>query len=980
MSNFKWKKHYLSYLTYSLLFILSVSIIPVRAAESSSTACAITPSLLSGQGFSVSGQGFSVSGQGFSVSGQGFSVSGQGFSVSGQGFSVSGQRIDIDPLEVAQEIKDHPIEPGAWVSNRLGFFLDRLGFNTNATAILIVDEFNAPDAHGFLVEKVVHDLLNALRAQVPGLKIDSFELDITGVYEADMIRDKIVEKIGQLQGSYHHFILNMSFGLISCDAPPPNSQLPAFHFDTAINTVEANNQSQPSLAVEPELECIVKDNYSSYTAFFGYQNENAQSITLPIGNDKNKFYNSYSINRGQPTFFEPGRQKYVFAVSFSKTETLTWKLKGPDNIWRVATANRYSPQCSAPPTPATLPITPILECVAQTSDTTYEARFGYNNPNGQGANIPVSSSSSYYGGDERIASGSSAKAIAGKSSFYFHHGSIPKDNIFTPDPKDRGQVTTFAPGLHEFVFKVTFNGHDLSWTLNGTTVTANSSTPPCAEPEGYGMGQYLTQNLGVPQEQLASYYKYLADTVENDEFQSLRVLLRGYLSDSADPNQNFSAIAVASSGNLKPWLGDAPLAPASWPETIAVGATVDNEDAPDTHIWQFSQNADFVAPGVGYPLSTNSFAAGTSFAAPAASVLVGMCTTVPNGLKFDGVHPPLTAIAFNASGQSVFGNLMVGQTNLAPLACSPNRKPIFAAPLANRSDPEGTNISFNVGASDPDNDNLTYSATGLPAGIGIGSTGSISGTLGFDTAGTYMVTVTVKDNGIPQGILTGTFTWTVTDVPQVTQVSIDIKPFLDPNWINLQSHGKLTVAILSSHNFDASKVNPRTVTLAGADAIKIHGIPDALLKDVNRDGRRDLILFFRITDLQLTATDTEATLEGMTYSGKSFEGVDDIIIVQPHAPQLLWPPNTANLLTRTFALTWLPVYEELDANTCYLVQIDDSSSFTSPNQSAIVVRTPIYWTFLLRNGLYFWRVAVSDCSSGIISPWSETRSFKVGGH
>src|SRR5215468_1711013 len=106
-----------------LTITLSVTVIGSPVAASTVQACAITPSLLGGQGFSVSGQGFSVSGQGFSVSGQGFSVSGQGFSVSGQG---------LDPVTVANEIRNNPVTAGKWVNDRLDFFLNRLGFNTEA--------------------------------------------------------------------------------------------------------------------------------------------------------------------------------------------------------------------------------------------------------------------------------------------------------------------------------------------------------------------------------------------------------------------------------------------------------------------------------------------------------------------------------------------------------------------------------------------------------------------------------------------------------------------------------------------------------------------------------------------------------------------------------------------------------------------------------------------------------------------------------
>ncbi|MFE7526110.1 M4 family metallopeptidase [Kitasatospora sp. NPDC057542] len=52
---------------------------------------------------------------------------------------------------------------------------------------------------------------------------------------------------------------------------------------------------------------------------------------------------------------------------------------------------------------------------------------------------------------------------------------------------------------------------------------------------------------------------------------------------------------------------------------------------------------------------------------------------------------------------------------------------------------------------------LTYSATGLPTGLSISSSGAITGTA--STAGTYNVTVTVKDSAGKTG--TTSFTWTV---------------------------------------------------------------------------------------------------------------------------------------------------------------------------------------------------------------------------
>ena len=54
------------------------------------------------------------------------------------------------------------------------------------------------------------------------------------------------------------------------------------------------------------------------------------------------------------------------------------------------------------------------------------------------------------------------------------------------------------------------------------------------------------------------------------------------------------------------------------------------------------------------------------------------------------------------------------------------------------------------------------------------------------------------------------------------EIAIDIKPGSFPNSINLGSNGVVPVAILSTDTFDASTVDPFTVTLAGA-AVRMKG-------------------------------------------------------------------------------------------------------------------------------------------------------------
>jgi hypothetical protein len=111
-------------------------------------------------------------------------------------------------------------------------------------------------------------------------------------------------------------------------------------------------------------------------------------------------------------------------------------------------------------------------------------------------------------------------------------------------------------------------------------------------------------------------------------------------------------------------------------------------------------------------------------------------------------------------------------------------------------------------------------------------------------------------------------------------VSIDIKPGNHPNSINLGSNGTVAVGILSSASFDATTVNPITVTLAGAAVgLKGKGTPMAAFADLNDDGRLDLVVHVSTEALQLSDGDTEAELTGQTFDGRAIAGVDTVRIV-----------------------------------------------------------------------------------------------------
>ncbi|MBI5779158.1 MAG: putative Ig domain-containing protein [Planctomycetes bacterium] len=92
-----------------------------------------------------------------------------------------------------------------------------------------------------------------------------------------------------------------------------------------------------------------------------------------------------------------------------------------------------------------------------------------------------------------------------------------------------------------------------------------------------------------------------------------------------------------------------------------------------------------------------------------------------------------------------------------------NRTPVLAA-IGNQAVNEGALLTFTVSATDPDNDTLTYSATGLPGGATLNSsTGAFSWMPNYIQSGDYNVTFRATDTGAlfdEEAI-----TITVTDVP-----------------------------------------------------------------------------------------------------------------------------------------------------------------------------------------------------------------------
>ncbi len=297
------------------------------------------------------------------------------------------------------------------------------------------------------------------------------------------------------------------------------------------------------------------------------------------------------------------------------------------------------------PTASKKAVVPILECVVKNGHKSYTAYFGYRSDNPVSVEIPI-----------------------GLRNFFLIGG------------HGRGQPETFGPGRQEFVFKVNFDGFPLSWILKGPdhkirTATASSSpnlscaskgiTPPtqlgAIAPVGFGITDYVTSSLGVPENFVDEYMEHLATSVEEDPINGLQPLLksllqRTYTEDTdGNPNTIFAVIPVASSGNSRNLFGANALSPANFPESIAASATL-GDFGP---LWVLSQDGNLTAPGAGYPFAFDAagnptqIGAGTSFSAPFISMLSALWLTYPDACTYGNGLPPVVSAASSKNANAI---------------------------------------------------------------------------------------------------------------------------------------------------------------------------------------------------------------------------------------------------------------------------------------------------------------------------------------
>ena len=123
--------------------------------------------------------------------------------------------------------------------------------------------------------------------------------------------------------------------------------------------------------------------------------------------------------------------------------------------------------------------------------------------------------------------------------------------------------------------------------------------------------------------------------------------------------------------------------------------------------------------------------------------------------------------------------------------------------------------------------------------------------------------------------------------PEPTPVVIDIKPGSNTNPVNLSVNGLLPVAVLTTADFNASSFVPEMAHLNDANTPMSDSCSGATavrwkLADVNQDGKKDLVFFFQVQDLNFTAATTMATFMAHgSYGGVTVHimGMDAVSVV-----------------------------------------------------------------------------------------------------
>lgn len=188
-------------------------------------------------------------------------------------------------------------------------------------------------------------------------------------------------------------------------------------------------------------------------------------------------------------------------------------------------------------------------------------------------------------------------------------------------------------------------------------------------------------------------------------------------------------------------------------------------------------------------------------------------------------------------------------------------------------------VSIDLGGFGNAADEFDFTITGYPVGRLEGEqslTVSVPQgmqTVTFDAGWRNLASVTVLVNNAGNVGFSGSAYDNIVLADGPLAVSIDVLPGNAANKVYPNKAGKLPVAVLSSAEFDATQVDPATMTFGFGEAT-----PAAPLVISNVDGAfgPDATTRFLVEESGIFCDDTEVTLNGETYAGEAFSGTGSI--------------------------------------------------------------------------------------------------------
>lgn len=222
------------------------------------------------------------------------------------------------------------------------------------------------------------------------------------------------------------------------------------------------------------------------------------------------------------------------------------------------------------------------------------------------------------------------------------------------------------------------------------------------------------------------------------------------------------------------------------------------------------------------------------------------------------------------------GNGGEAQATVTIIVNPPANTPPSIQVIADQESTVGDSVTLTVVASDADGDPLTFTAAGLPPGLGIdAASGEITGTVTSDAGSPYQVEVTVTD--LSGATASSTFGWTVHPA-QTGVLDVDIDILLPCLFVN--GVGTIPVLIYGNDQVDGRQIDPATVVLEDMPVVRILRTYVTVVADYNRDGIRDMLVMIRDTG-QVPRYATDVTLTGQLRDGSDFAGSDSACSFPP---------------------------------------------------------------------------------------------------